>query len=175
MEKNKTILSKIMALLSIEVKLSKMTLDNGDEIEAENFEAGSEISKVTADGKTPLTAGTYTTDAGDTIVVEQDGVIASFTAKQEMADEPGTTATAETPTSEEIVKAVVDVIQPMFDDLQSQIDALTKGVETNKETLSKVVSPEIVKDVKKATAHVARLSKNNSSSTEARILEALYN
>lgn len=78
--KNK--LNQIKALLSLEVKLAQMKLEDGiTVIEAESFEPDYSIGIVTPDGIVPMPVGEYELEDGSMVKVEVEGVIASIGAK----------------------------------------------------------------------------------------------
>lgn len=83
--KNK--LNKIKAVLSMEVKLAQMKLEDGITIiEAESFEPDYSIGIVTADGIVPMPVGEYKLEDGTILVVEVEGVIAEI--KEAEAEAP---------------------------------------------------------------------------------------
>lgn len=97
MEYKKT-LNQIKSLLSIQVKLEQMKLEDGVTIvEAESFEPDYSIGILSETGIVAMPVGEYTTQDGTIIVVEQEGIIKEV--KQAGAEEE---ASAETP--EEIVE-----------------------------------------------------------------------
>jgi regulator of replication initiation timing len=75
--KNK--LNKIKAVLSMEVKLAQMKLEDGITIiEAEAFEPDYSVGIVTADGIVPMPVGEYKLEDGMILVVAVEGVIAEI-------------------------------------------------------------------------------------------------
>jgi MFS superfamily sulfate permease-like transporter len=90
----KKVENKIRAILSMEVKLAQMKLEDGVTIvEAEAFEPDYSIGIVTPDGAIPMPVGEYKLEDGTVLVVEVDGVIKSIAEKEEEAPE----VEAETP------------------------------------------------------------------------------
>lgn len=80
-------------MLGQEVNLMQATLDNGTVIEAESWEAGEPVFIVTEEDTIPLPEGSYTTEEGVQIVVQEEGVIAEVmkgdkTEEEEMSEEP---------------------------------------------------------------------------------------
>lgn len=102
------VLKKAKELLSIEteeVKLAQATLENGTVIEAETMAAGQEVFIVTEDEKVALPVGEYTLEDGQTLKVEEEGIIASIGAAEEPAEEPAEeNLSEESEESEEQVK-----------------------------------------------------------------------
>jgi regulator of replication initiation timing len=75
--KNK--LNKIKAVLSMEVKLAQMKLEDGiTVIEAEEFAPDFSVGIVTADGIVPMPVGEYTLEDGMILVVAVEGIIAEI-------------------------------------------------------------------------------------------------
>jgi hypothetical protein len=84
--KNK--LNQIKALLSMEVKMEEMILEDGvTKIEAEVFEAGYSVGITTEEGIVPLPVGEYITQDGKVLKVEQEGVILSIEDVEETPEE----------------------------------------------------------------------------------------
>ena len=82
--KNK--LNKIKAVLSMEVKLAQMKLEDGiTVIEAEEFAPDFSVGIVTADGIVPMPVGEYKLEDGKILVVAVEGVIAEI--KEEEAED----------------------------------------------------------------------------------------
>ena len=79
-------LNKIKTLLGLEVKLEQAKLVDGATVEAEQFAPEFSIGIVTEDGIVPMPIGSYETEDGKIIVVEQEGIIASVEDKP--AEEP---------------------------------------------------------------------------------------
>lgn len=99
--KNK--LNKIKAVLSMDVKLAQMKLEDGiTVIEAEEFEPDYSVGIVTEDGIVPMPVGEYKLEDGKILVVEVEGVIASI--KEEEAEAPQ----EEVPVIEEAPEEVIE-------------------------------------------------------------------
>ena len=80
----KKVENKIRTLLSMEVKLAQMKLDDGVTVlEAESFEPDYSIGIVTPDGAIPVPVGEYKLEDGSVLVVEVEGVIKSIAPAQE--------------------------------------------------------------------------------------------
>lgn len=77
-------LNKVKEIIGVEasekIKLSQATLENGTVIESEDFAIGSEVFIVTEDERVPLPVGDYTLEAGESLTIEQEGIIASIGA-----------------------------------------------------------------------------------------------
>ncbi len=97
--KNK--LNKIKAVLSMEVNLAQMKLDDGiTVIEAEEFEPDYSVGIVTADGIVPMPVGEYKLEDGKILVVAVEGVISSIMEEEAEEEAP------------EIEEAPEEVVEP---------------------------------------------------------------
>jgi hypothetical protein len=142
--KNNTI-NKIKTLLGMEVKLEQMKLADGVTIlEADAFEAGMEVFIVTEDEqKIPLPVGEYEMENGFMLVVEEEGIIASYMeAAPEEEEVPAEQPEAEVPVEAEAVtpqakKTVESIVKETFfteiekltnenNELKAKLELLTK-------------------------------------------------
>ncbi len=84
-------LNKVKEIIGVEasekIKLSQATLENGTVIESEDFAIGSEVFIVTEDERVPLPVGDYTLEAGESLKIEEEGIIASIGAVEEAPEE----------------------------------------------------------------------------------------
>ena len=197
--KNTEILSRINALLRRNVKLEQQTLDNGTVIEADSFEVGMPIFAIDGENKTPLEIGTYLLADGTTLEVYEIGMIGELAlpiaevGETEMSAEPEEETTEETPaedaapeteveleavpaTLEEILTKVMESLQPKMDELQAKLDEMAMAHSNMKETLSSVSKKPLVHKPNDSKVHLGKTNtKQNISSTEARIMAALSN
>jgi len=137
--KTTEMLSKIKALLNAKINLAQMTLDNGTIIEAESFEAGQSVFIVTDDERVALPIGEYKLENGQSLIVEEEGIIASITEAEAPAEEVVVEAEdeiIETEVPEEvaseveaIVEAVVEVIAPAIEEVKEELKKLKKKFE----------------------------------------------
>lgn len=85
--KNK--LNKIKSVLSMEVQLAQMKLEDGITIiEAEEFEPDYSVGIVTEDGITAMPVGEYKLEDGKILVVSVEGVIASIMEEEAEEEAP---------------------------------------------------------------------------------------
>lgn len=128
--KNK--LNQIKALLSIDVKLAQMKLEDGVTIiEAESFEPEYSVGIVTADGVVPMPVGEYKLEDGNILVVEVEGIIASISpeAEEEVmpeADHPAAEATEPQMAAEESAPKAKRIVESVSKEtfFEAQIEAL---------------------------------------------------
>ena len=163
--KSTDMLNKVKEILGVElseekeIKLAQAELENGTIIESETFEPGKEIFIVTEDERVPLPPGEYKLIDGETLIVEEEGIIASIGAAEEAPAEEEVEAEEEKKeemgyaTKEELeeVKKVVEEIKAILDpkqeeeemseDIESSVkseETTTKTVYAQKEEMSQV-------------------------------------
>ncbi len=166
-------LNKVKELVGVEasqeVKLAQATLENGTVIESESFEAGSEVFIITEDEKVALPIGEYKLEDGETLVVEEEGIIASVGAVEEPAEEEVEAAEDEKEEMEYATKAELSEIKAMIDEIKAMIEPkeeMSEEVESNtiksEETTTKTVyaSEEEVKEELSAETPVEKITHN---------------
>lgn len=145
--KNK--LNQIKALLSLEVKLAQMKLEDGITIvEAEAFEPDYSIGIVTPDGIVPMPVGEYKLEDGMILVVAVEGIIAEIKAEEpeaevevevEVAPEeavaPELEAEASAPQPKRIVESVSKetFFEAQVAELKAEIEALKLAAQQKEE------------------------------------------
>lgn len=143
------VINQIKTLLGMEVKLEQMKLADGVTIlEADAFEAGMEVFIITEDEqKIPLPVGEYEMENGFMLVVEEEGIIASYMeAAPEEEEAPMEQPEAEVPVEAEAAtpqakKTVESIVKETF---FSEIEALKQENIELKSQLEKLseVKPE---------------------------------
>jgi hypothetical protein len=150
-----SLINQIKTLLGMEVKLEQMKLMDGVSIlEAESFEAGSEVFIVTEDEqKIPVPIGEYELEDGRLLIVIEEGVISEVKEKEMEVEEPETEVEVETEKKEEMEtskptakKTIESVVKETF---FSEIEKLKEENETLKAELSKL------KEVKETEVELA--------------------
>ena len=150
--KNSTLLEKIKAMLSNEVKLEQMLMGDGvTKIEAETFEAGKEVFVVTEDEqKIAVPVGEYELEDGRILVVVEEGIISEVKEKEEEVEEEvkEEETTEEAPVEEEMSEAVAtpkktieSIVKETF---FSEIERLTNENEMLKAELAKITKVDEV-------------------------------
>jgi len=160
------ILSKAKQLLSIEaeveeVKLAQATLENGTVIEAESMAAGQEVFIVTEDEKVALPIGEYALEDGTTLVVEEEGIIASIGAAEEAPAEEEVEAEEEQleEEKEEMGYATKEELAEVKDMIE-EIKAMIKDKEemSEEKSVDEIVD-DIVEEVKEELSAVEEVQK----------------
>ena len=143
---NSTLAKIWLALSGDEVKLMQATLDNGTVIEAEAWEIGEAVFIVTEDGNVPLPEGTYALEDGTSLVVEEEGVIASVGSAEAPEEETAEDKAAEVEQSEEptfVTRADLEAaLAPILEKISAE-EAKLEEVEQSEE-----VKPEVVEQSK---------------------------
>lgn len=145
--KNSTLLEKIKALLSNEVKLEQMLMGDGvTKIEADSFEAGKEVFVVTEDEqKIAVPVGEYELEDGRILVVVEEGIISDVKEVKEEEEMPEAPA-EEVPTEakeEEMSEAPVATPKKTIESIVketffSEMEKLQKENEELKAELAKL-------------------------------------
>jgi hypothetical protein len=155
--KNSTLLEKIKALLSNEIKLEQMLMGDGvTKIEADSFEAGKEVFVVTEDEqKIAVPVGEYELEDGRILVIVEEGIISEVKEKEEEVEEV-----------EEEVKE--ETTEPMPE------EEMSAPVSTPKKTIESIVKESFFSEMEKLKeenealkAELAKLSKVNVIANEA--------
>lgn len=155
--KNSTLLEKIKALLSNEIKLEQMLMGDGvTKIEADSFEAGKEVFVVTEDEqKIAVPVGEYELEDGRILVIVEEGIISEVKEKEEEVEEE--VAPTEEPT------------EAMPEEEMSEAP-----VATPKKTIESIVKETFFSEMEKLKeenealkAELAKLSKVDEVATEA--------
>ena len=167
-------LNKVKEVLGVElneetqeVKLAQATLENGTVIESENFAAGSEVFIVTDDEKVALPVGDYTLEDGEILKVEEEGIIASIGAAEEVEEE----ASEEVEAAEEeemgyATKQDLAEVKEMIEEIKSMIEPKEEMSEEAPEETKEELSEE-VEEVELSTEEpVAKVTHNPEAETK---------
>jgi hypothetical protein len=155
--KNSTLLEKIKALLSNEIKLEQMLMGDGvTKIEADSFEAGKEVFVVTEDEqKIAVPVGEYELEDGRILVIVEEGIISEIKEKEEEVEE------VEEEVKEEEVEAMPE-------------EEMSAPVATPKKTIESIVKESFFSEMEKLKeenealkAELAKLSKVDVIANEA--------
>ena len=119
LNKVKEVLGVELSEAPVEVKLAQAELENGAIIESENFEAGAEVFIVTEDQKVALPIGEYKLIDGETLVVEEEGIIASIGAVEEAPEEE---VEAEKEEMNYATKEELQEVKEMVEEIKSMLE-----------------------------------------------------
>ncbi len=195
--KSLEVINQIKGILGIElseekVVLATMKLDNGTEIEAEEFVADKEVFIVGEEGeKIALPVGEYTLEDGKILSVAEEGVIAEIkeAAEEEVVEEQ-VEEEVEAEAEEAKVKSKTESTQVVYatkeevDDMKSMIEEIKTLLEKNntvEEVTEEVADLELSAEVVEPIAHnpEAKTENNNiryeDNSKLSRIRQMIYN
>ncbi|QDP55664.1 MAG: hypothetical protein Tp156SUR1554471_41 [Prokaryotic dsDNA virus sp.] len=145
-------LNKVKELVGVEaseeVRLAQATLENGAVIESEDFAAGSEVFIVTDDEKVALPVGEYTLEDGETLLVKEEGIIASIGKLEEKPTEEE--ASKEENLEEEDKKEMAYATKEELAEVKSMIEEIKAMIE-KKEKMSEEVQEEVKEELKEET------------------------
>lgn len=132
--------------LSEEVKLEQQALDNGTVIEADSFEAGSEVFIITDDEKVALPIGEYQLEDGRMLVVVEEGLISEMKeAGEEEVEEEVEEVEAEEEEKEEMGYATKEELQEVKDIVDEIKAMLEPKEEMSSEDLGNLLTEELSK------------------------------
>jgi cytosine/adenosine deaminase-related metal-dependent hydrolase len=159
--------------LSQEVKLAQATLENGTVIESEDFAVGSEVFIVTEDEKVALPVGDYTLEDGETLIVEEEGIIASIGATEEEAPAEEEVEAKEDEkeemgyaTKEELaeVKAMIEEIKSMLEPKEEMSEEAPNTIKSEETTTKTVYASE--EEVELSAEPIAKITHNPEAETK---------
>ena len=183
--KANNILNRILAELSSirEVKFEQMTLENGAVLEAESFEAGSEVFVVSGDDRVAAPVGEHLLEDGRILVIEEEGVVAEIkeaSAEVEVEAPEAEVELAEVEVKEE-APAVVAIIEKVLEEIAMMREEM-KGMReemggyAKKEEMAAVKAELSAAPAAKAIKHnpetkqVQKMSSNRPEKTIDRVL-----
>lgn len=167
LNKVKEVLGVELSEAPVEVKLAQAELENGAIIESENFEAGAEVFIVTEDEKVALPVGEYKLVDGESLIVEEEGIIASIGAVEEAPEEEVEAEKEEMnyATKEELqeVKEMVEEIKSMLEPKEEEMSEESVSSVKSEETTTKTVyaEKEDLSEVQKVTHNPEKENKPN--------------
>lgn len=172
-------LNKVKEVLGVElaeepkkVELAQAELENGTVIESEDFSEGSEVFIVTEDEKVPLPVGSYKLVDGESLIVEEEGIIKSIGKVEE--EEVEEEVEAEEEKKEEMnyaTKEELEEVKKMVEEIKMAI--LPKEEEMSEEAANQVKSEETTtktvyaeKDEKQELEKVEKVNHNPESESK---------
>ena len=166
-------LNKVKELVGVEaseqVKLAQAELENGTIIESESFAEGSEVFIVTEDERVALPVGEYKLVDGETLIVEEEGIIASIGAVEEAPAEEEVEAEEDPKeemnyaTKQELqeVKDMVEEIKAILEPKEEEMSEDGVSSVKSEETTTKTVYAE-----KEEMSEVEKVSHNPESESK---------
>jgi len=170
LNKVKEVLGVELSEAPVEVKLAQAELENGAIIESENFEAGAEVFIVTEDEKVALPVGEYKLVDGETLIVEEEGIIASIgaveeapeeevEAEEEPKEEMGYATKEELQEVKEMVEEIKSMLEPKEEEMSEEGVNSVKSEETTTKTV--YAEKEDLSEVQKVTHNPEKENKPN--------------
>ena len=180
MKKSTEMLNQIKTLLSIEVKLEELKLENGTVLTAEAFEKGKEIFIKTDDEEVALPKGEYSLEDGKVLVIEEDGVIADLKeeVKEEVKEEEEITSDLEEEEEADVqdwagmekrIKNLEDAIADLKADKEDKMSEKEEEVEMSEEVKEELSAVKV--DLSEASA---KPIKHNPEAKTEKIEQKVY-
>lgn len=158
---------------SVEVKLAQAELENGTIIESESFAEGSEVFIVTEDERVALPVGEYKLVDGETLIVEEEGIIASVGAVEEAPaeeeveaeekpkEEMGYATKEELQEVKKMVEEIKALLEPKDQEMSDEGSTSVKSEETTTKTV--YAEKEEMSEVEKVSHNPESESKKNTN------------
>jgi len=189
LNKVKEVLGVELSEAPVEVKLAQAELENGAIIESENFEAGAEVFIVTEDEKVALPVGEYKLVDGESLIVEEEGIIASIGAAEEEEveaekEEMNYATKEELQEVKEMVEEIKSMLEPKEEEMAEEPvgensvkseETTTKTVYAEKEELSEPVQKVTHNPEKENKPNLNLYSQKRGNTTLDRVLNKISN
>ena len=127
-----------------------MKLENGTVLEADKFEGGNEIFIVTEDERVALPIGEYVLEDGQTLVIEEEGIIKEMKSENEEEEEEEVEAEIEVEAEEEekeemgyATKEELAEVKSMIEEIKAMLEPKEEMSEEPKEELKEEVKEEV--------------------------------
>jgi len=153
-------INKIRTLLDVQIKLEQRKLENGTVVEAESFEIGKEVFIKTEDEKVAMPIGEYQMEAGELMLVAEEGIIAeinklSETEDEEMRDDGKEAAVDDWEGMEKRIKNLEDAVADLKKDKEPRSEEVKEEDETT-EDLKEVVESSDSEENKELTEELSK-------------------
>jgi len=146
--KSNNVIEKIKDVLNLneEVKLEQQALENGTVIEADSFEAGSEVFIITEDEKVALPIGEYQLEDGRMLVVVEEGLISEMKeAGEEEVEEEVEEVEAQEEEMGYATKEELAEVKDMIEEIKAMLEPKE---EMSSEDLGNLITEELSKHEK---------------------------
>jgi hypothetical protein len=159
------------------LELAQLKLENGTVLEAEAFESGNEIFILTEDEKVAVPKGEYLMEDGNTLVVEEEGVIKEIKAEEEVEEEEKEEEEVEAQyVRKEEFESAIEEIKGMIKELKEVKEEMAKVEEQVKEELSETPAVEPINHNPEAKEKFkVRFGQNRKETALDRVMKKLTN
>ena len=142
--KSNNVIEKIKDVLNLneEVKLEQQALDNGTVLEADSFEADSEVFIVTEDERVAVPVGEYQLEDGRILVVAEEGIISEV---KEAGEEEVEEVEAEEEDKEEMAYATKEELAEVKEMIEEIKAMLEPKEDLSSEDLGNLITEELSK------------------------------
>ena len=142
--KSNNVIEKIKDVLNLneEVKLEQQALENGTVLEADSFEADSEVFIVTEDERVAVPVGEYQLEDGRILVVAEEGIISEV---KEAGEEEVEEVEAEEEEKEEMAYATKEELAEVKEMIEEIKAMLEPKEDLSSEDLGNLITEELSK------------------------------
>ena len=158
------------------LELAQLKLENGTVLEAEAFESGNEIFILTEDEKVAVPKGEYLMEDGNTLVVEEEGVIKEIKAQEEEEEVEEEEKEEMQYVRKEEFESAVEEIKGMIKELKEEKEKKEEMAEQVKEELSQTPAVEPISHNPEAKQEFkVRFGQNRKETALDRVMKKLTN
>ena len=155
------------------LELAQLKLENGTVLEAEAFESGNEIFILTEDEKVAVPKGEYLMEDGNTLVVEEEGIIKEIKAEEEEVEQEEEEKEEMQYVRKEEFESAVEEIKGMIKELKEEKEEMAEEV---KEELSQTPAVEPISHNPEAQEKFkVRFGNNRKETALDRVMKKLTN
>ena len=182
--KSTEILNKIKTYLGEEVKeespqealeLAQLKLENGTVLEADAFESGNEIFILTEDEKVAVPKGEYLMEDGNTLVVEEEGIIKEIKAEEEEVEQEEEEKEEMQYVSKEEFESAVEEIKGMIKELKDHKEKEEMAEQVKEELSSTPAVEPIAHNPEAQEKFKVRFGNNRKETALDRVMKRLTN
>ena len=158
------------------LELAQLKLENGTVLEAEAFESGNEIFILTEDEKVAVPKGEYLMEDGNTLVVEEEGIIKEIKAEEEEVEQEEEEKEEMQYVRKEEFESAVEEIKGMIKELKEDKEKKEEMAEQVKEELSQAPAVEpITHNPEAQEKFKVRFGNNRKETALDRVMKRLTN
>lgn len=174
--KANNILNRILAELSSirEVKFEQMTLENGAVLEAESFEAGSEVFVVSGDDRVAAPVGEHLLEDGRVLVIEEEGVVAEIKEAAAEVEAEVEAPEAEVELAEVEVKEEAPAVVAVIEKVLEEVAMMREEMKAMREEMGSYAKKEEMSAIKAelSAAPAAKPIKHNPETKQVQKMSA---
>tara|TARA_R100000388_G_scaffold36300_1_gene28239 strand:+ start:389 stop:952 length:564 start_codon:yes stop_codon:yes gene_type:complete len=157
------------------LELAQLKLENGTVLEAEAFESGNEIFILTEDEKVAVPKGEYLMEDGNTLVVEEEGIIKEIKAEEEEVEQEEEEKEEMQYVSKQEFESAVEEIKGMIKELKDHKEKEEMAEQVKEELSSTPAVEPIAHNPEAQEKFKVRFGNNRKETALDRVMKRLTN